>query len=55
MSTYAYQCNRCGKSFEQVTTLAQHQKHAKPACPKCGGHDVRQVPAAFQAVTGKKT
>ena len=55
MPTYEYQCNQCGKNFEQVTTLHDHEKHARPACPKCGSHDVRQVPAAFQAVTAKKT
>jgi putative FmdB family regulatory protein len=55
MATYEYQCNQCGKNFQQVTSLAMHEKHAKPVCPKCGSQNVRQVPSAFQVVTTKKT
>ena len=55
MSTYEYRCNDCGRRFEKTMPIAQHQRHPKPACPKCGSKNVEQLPSSFQAVTGKKT
>ena len=32
--TYQYRCERCGKSFELIETISEHEK-AKAKCPKC--------------------
>jgi len=54
MPTYAYECNKCGTKFEKLMTLGAHERSRKPACPDCGSRSVKQVPAAFQAVTSRK-
>ncbi len=54
MPTYEYRCNKCGKTFEKLMTLREHENAKKPACPKCGSHSVQQKPAAFQTVTASK-
>ena len=55
MPTYEYRCGKCGRRFEIVMTIAQHEKHPKPSCSKCGSRKVQQLPAQFQVVTAKKT
>jgi len=55
MPTYEYRCKDCGQTFEKATTLEQHERQAKPSCPKCHSRQVAQLPSRFQAVTGKKT
>ncbi len=54
MPFYDYHCKACGKSFEIVLTFTEHEKQ-KVACPKCGSKKVEQEPAAFFAVTSKKS
>jgi putative FmdB family regulatory protein len=54
MPTYAYRCEQCGESFEQVETISEHGT-SRPACPKCGGDRIASVPTAFVAMTGKKS
>ncbi len=54
MPGYDYVCNDCHKSFESVLTLTEHDKD-KATCPHCGSHNVEQEPAAFFAVTSKKS
>lgn len=54
MPVYDYHCKACGKSFEIVLTLTEHEKQ-KVACPKCGSKRVEQEPAAFFAVTSRKS
>ena len=55
MPTYEYACKQCGRNFNKIMTLGQHEREAKPACPKCDSRKVQQLPSSFQAVTGKKT
>ncbi|MHC4717544.1 MAG: FmdB family zinc ribbon protein [Planctomycetota bacterium] len=55
MATYEYRCKRCGHTFERGMTVVQHERHHRPACPKCHHRTVRQVPSKFQAVTARKT
>ena len=60
MPMYEYRCKKCGHEFEQMMTLSEHERRRvehkrKPACPKCKSHAVEQIPAAFQAVTSRKS
>jgi len=54
MPTYAYRCNECNKKFDLVMTVSEHDK-AKVLCPKCSSKKVEQRPAAFFAVSAKKS
>ena len=54
MPVYDYHCRDCGKSFELVLTLNEHEKQ-KVTCPECGSKKVEQEPASFFAVTSKKS
>jgi putative FmdB family regulatory protein len=54
MPTYAYRCEKCGETFEQIETISEHGT-SKPKCPKCGSGKIKGVPTAFVAVTGKKS
>jgi putative FmdB family regulatory protein len=54
MPTYAYRCEQCGETFEQVETISEHGT-TRPPCPKCGSDKIAGVPTAFVAVTGKKS
>jgi len=55
MPTYEYRCKECGHRFEKVMPIAEHERRRKSRCPKCNSGKVEQLPALFQAVTGKKT
>jgi putative FmdB family regulatory protein len=37
--TYAYRCEQCGESFEQVEPISEHGT-TKPPCPKFGSEKV---------------
>ncbi len=54
MPSYEYFCKNCKKTFTVVLTLAEYEK-AHVACPKCKSKKVEQKPAAFFAVTAKKS
>ena len=54
MPLYAYVCNDCHKSFERVLTLREHDSE-QMRCPQCGGKNIQQEAAAFNAVTSKKS
>jgi len=54
MPRYEYYCEDCKKPFEVILTIAEYEK-AKIKCAKCGGNHVHQEPAAFFAVTSKKS
>jgi len=54
MPVYDYVCNDCHKSFEKTLTLREHDGR-KIECPHCGSRNVVQAPAAFYAVTAKKS
>lgn len=54
MPAYEYLCKECKKSFTLIMSLSEYDK-ARPACPKCKSKKVEQKPAAFFAVTAKKS
>ena len=43
MPTYQYRCEKCGKKFEHIETISEHEA-TKPKCPKCGSKKVSFVP-----------
>ncbi len=54
MPSYEYLCKECKKTFSIAMTLEAYGK-AHVACPKCKSKRVEQKPAAFFAVTSKKS
>jgi len=54
MPTYEYTCKACNKTFTLIMTISEYEK-ARVACPKCKSKKVEQKPAAFFAVTAKKS
>ncbi len=54
MPSYEYFCKECKKTFSRIMTLAEYEK-GSIACPHCKSKKVEQKPAAFYAVTAKKS
>ena len=54
MPSYEFACKACNKTFRLLMSLAEYEK-AKIACPHCKSKKVEQKPAAFFAVTAKKS
>jgi putative FmdB family regulatory protein len=54
MPSYEYVCKACKKTFTVVLTLAEYEKGGV-TCPSCKSKKVEQKPAAFFAVTAKKS
>jgi putative FmdB family regulatory protein len=54
MPLYDYVCKTCHKQFEIALTLTEHEQE-KVRCPKFGSKKVEQEPAAFFAVTSRKS
>lgn len=54
MPHYSYECLACGKKFDALLTLHEHDAQ-KVKCPKCGSSKTEQQWAAFTAVTSKKS
>ena len=54
MPVYDYLCNDCGKEFEKVLSLNEHD-HDHMTCPHCGSENVEQEAKAFFAVTSRKS
>lgn len=45
MPIYEYQCNRCGKEFEQLVFSSDREE--KFVCPSCGEKDTSRVLSCF--------
>jgi putative FmdB family regulatory protein len=54
MPLYEFYCKECKKAFELALTLSEYEK-GNFTCPKCKSKKVEQKPAAFFAVTSKKS
>jgi putative FmdB family regulatory protein len=54
MPSYEYFCKECKKTFSVILTLEEYEK-GHVACPKCKSKKVEQRPAAFFAVTARKS
>lgn len=54
MPIYDYECKECKNRFTVILSIAEYEK-ILPVCPKCKSSKVEQLPAAFFAVTSKKS
>jgi putative FmdB family regulatory protein len=54
MPSYAFFCKDCQKTFNVTMTLQDYEK-GRVTCPKCKGKKIEQRPAAFFAVTARKS
>lgn len=55
MSVYEFECESCGKRFETVVPITEHDKlrDNPPACPECKGTKTRQLVSLFNCKTSK--
>ena len=54
MPVYEYLCRKCGKSFELVETVKEHDL-SKVRCPECKSKKVERRWSPVFAVTSKKS
>ncbi|MGQ9553841.1 MAG: FmdB family zinc ribbon protein [Anaerolineae bacterium] len=52
MPLFEYRCQRCGHTFEKVTSSSQS---ANVSCPACGSESVRKVFSPFASYRGAST
>jgi putative FmdB family regulatory protein len=56
MPLYEFWCDKCGATFEAPQSIAEHDQHRKPECPRC--HSSARVEprlSNFSAVTSRKS
>jgi len=54
MPTYEYKCKKCGKKFELVMSMSEHESK-RAACPKCKSRTLERVYSGFFAKTSRKS
>ena len=54
MPVYEYLCRKCGKSFERIETVKEHDL-SKVNCPECKSKKVERRWSSVFAVTSKKS
>ena len=54
MPVYEYLCRKCGKSFERVESIKEHDL-SKVRCPECKSKKVERRWSRVSAVTSKKS
>ena len=54
MPTYVFICTECKKTFTHAMSVAEMEK-GNVACPYCKSKKTEQKPAAFFAMTAKKS
>ena len=54
MPTYDYKCEKCGKDFLLIRTVAEHESKT-PFCPSCKSKKVVRVLSEFSAKTSRKS
>ena len=52
MPTYVYRCAHCGKEFERIETISEHEA-SKPKCPKCASETVVRLPSVHRDTSKK--
>ena len=55
MAQYDFECEECRKKFTVKQSFAEHELEARPKCPKCNSHKVRQLISAIHVKTAKKS
>jgi putative FmdB family regulatory protein len=51
MATYDYKCRKCGHTFEVITSLSEHEREPRPACPKCQSKETEQLVEPVNVIT----
>ena len=54
MPTYEFVCTECNKTFTSVMSVAEMEK-GNAVCPHCKSKKTEQKPAAFFAMSAKKS
>jgi putative FmdB family regulatory protein len=54
MPVYEYYCDKCGRTIAVTLSMGEHGKTV-PACPQCGGKDLRPVVSTFFSKTSRKS
>jgi putative FmdB family regulatory protein len=55
MPVYEFRCDKCGATFEERQSIAEHGQN-RPECPRCHSTDyVMPKMSSFHAVTDKKS
>jgi putative FmdB family regulatory protein len=54
MPVYEFQCSACGKKFQVVESIKDHDPK-KTKCTKCGSSRVERVWSQIHVVTSKKS
>jgi putative FmdB family regulatory protein len=55
MPYYDFECTQCRKTFTEKQTFAEHDRHRRIKCPKCGSTKVKRLLSAAFAKTSKKS
>jgi putative FmdB family regulatory protein len=54
MPAYEYECKKCGRTFNLVMSIREHDK-AEVRCPKCKSKEVKHLIESFYVTTSKKS
>jgi putative FmdB family regulatory protein len=54
MPLYEYFCEKCEREVTVPMSMSEHDKGA-PACPQCGGRQMRPLVATFFSKTSRKS
>jgi putative FmdB family regulatory protein len=54
MPRYEYYCDNCRCEVAVTLSIGQHDKGV-PACPQCGGKDLRPLVSTFFSQTSRKS
>lgn len=44
MPIYEYRCSKCGRTFEEISSISQSRE---VTCPACGSENTKRVLSAF--------
>ena len=54
MPLYEYHCEKCQREVSVTMTISERDKGI-PACPQCGGREMRPLVGTFFAKTSRKS
>ena len=54
MPLYEFECQDCGKEFEQTLTVKEYEKGGFK-CPHCNSRKVERLVTSAQVITSKKS
>jgi putative FmdB family regulatory protein len=55
MAYYEFECQKCHQTFTVKQTFAEHDRGARPKCPKCRSQKVARLVTAVHLQTSKKS